>query len=447
MTRIQYLTILLISVATLNACAIPSDTPSGSNLSEAIDICQTKVSLGLNLDQAASAPVFVFGELDFESLGKEGAEKLLNELTNQDTFCDIEIPDSFQAYFDDIEAMAGTGEVDQAQELLDDIFETINTVQIRSAGRLAVQNPFQDDRENIRIFIEMAQWQMFLGTGDGSTYMNAARNVFQKLAEKELERSQINATMRLTQEAQLLGEKEIAEKAIEKSKQIIEEALEAAINDLDPCITNPTILEADIRKMFDLLAKAMMLGVEAAWQPGTPLYDLSLQKALQTARQIAHLEAPDLIEPPEECLGFTFSFNRIVSGAVTMNGSALTCSTERGPWSGQISLDGSPEPGFTLQAAGEFEFTVPEDQSYVEVLIPTSGTAQILSGNGIISDDLLFTFQLMGDGTAEVTILSTGSGQIIVQAEGLTYPVPHFGTVWTEEPTFSVTLERIGGCK
>jgi hypothetical protein len=401
----------------------------------------------VNYAQAATSPVYIYGELEFESLGEQGAQTLAKELLPQDTFCDYAIPPEVQAELDAIQDLADSGDIEQANEQLDALANQFLLGFELPSGKLALQDPYEEDREVIQIFLKMAELQILLGGGDGSRFMDAARTAFRRLADKELGRNQIDATMRITQEAQLLGEKKIADKAIEKAKRIIDEALEAAINSLDPCLPNPKILDEDVREMFDLQAKAQLLGVESAMEPDGRLHVLAEQKATAAAQQITHVERPDLFEPPEDCPGYLFTFNRTVSGTVSMVCEASTCGSQRGPWTGSIALNGSPEPGFTDQTTGEFSFMVPENETYVETRIPTSGSAQILDGSGIITDDLLLTFILLDDTTAEISILSTSAGQIIVQTKDLSYPVPHYGTVWTDEPKFTVVSQTNSACR
>jgi hypothetical protein len=279
--------------------------------------------------QAAASPVYVYGELEFGGLGEQGA--LAQELLPQDTFCAYAIPPEVQAELDAIQVLADSGDLERANKRPDALTDQFLLGLELPSGKLARQDPYEENREVIQILPKIAELQILLGGGDGSRFIDAARTAFRQLADKEPGHNQINATMRITQEAQLFGEKEIADKAIEKAQNIIEEALEAAINSLDPFLSNPIVLEEDLREMYDLQAKAQLLGVESAMGPGGRLYGLAEKKATTTAQQIMPAERPDLFGPSEECPGYLFTFSRTVSGAVSMFGEASTYGTQRGP--------------------------------------------------------------------------------------------------------------------
>jgi hypothetical protein len=155
-------------------------------------------------------------------------------------------------------------------------------------------------------------------------------------------------------------------------------------------------------------------------------------------------------EPPGDG-GYAFEFSRNYSGDATIVGKAHTCGGLRGPWSLEVAVSGSPEPGATFETTGAVVFGLPPDQNSVEVRIPTTGTGTFDYGDGVgegtIDDPLLFIFRLMPDReSAEVTVVSTGDGTVVLHLPDAPDVTILFGTVWATDPTFEVELARYDGC-
>jgi hypothetical protein len=146
-----------------------------------------------------------------------------------------------------------------------------------------------------------------------------------------------------------------------------------------------------------------------------------------------------------------FEFSRNYAGSATIVGNAHTCDGVRGPWSLEVAVSGSPEPGATFETNGEVVFAVPEDGDSVETRIPTSGTGTFDYGDGVgegtIDDPLLFIFRLLpGEEDAEITLTSTGEGTVVLHLPDAPDVTILFGTVFTTEPTFTVTFTAYDGC-
>ncbi len=154
-------------------------------------------------------------------------------------------------------------------------------------------------------------------------------------------------------------------------------------------------------------------------------------------------EAEETAPPLRDGYAFEFDWNYI--GEATIVGKAHTCTGLSGPWSLDVVVSGSPEPGATIETSGEAVFTLPEDGNEVEVTIPTTGTGTFDFGDGVgegtITDPLLFIFRLRPDElSAEITVTSTGEGIVVMHLpDGPDVPVT-FGTVFSANPTFEVRL-------
>ena len=62
------------------------------------------------------------------------------------------------------------------------------------------------------------------------------------------------------------------------------------------------------------------------------------------------------------------------------------------------------------------------------------------------ADPLQMRFRLLSATNAEIGIVSTNSGTASLVCPEETVALPSLMTVWTEEPTFAVELERGAGC-
>jgi hypothetical protein len=158
-------------------------------------------------------------------------------------------------------------------------------------------------------------------------------------------------------------------------------------------------------------------------------------------------DQPTELPPP----GHAFEFSRNYSGDATLTGQAHSCSGVRGPWSLEVAVSGSPEPGATIETTGSVVFTVPEDTDRVATRIPTLGTGIFDTGDavgtGTINDPLVFEFVLAPDEqSAEITIVSTGEGIIVMHLPDAPDVTITFGTVFAADPTFTVSLEAYDGC-
>ena len=153
------------------------------------------------------------------------------------------------------------------------------------------------------------------------------------------------------------------------------------------------------------------------------------------------------VTPTCKIEGYVFEFIRTVSGNVTMTGRATTCGGKRGPWTGEIALNARAED-VPVDTTGTFGFTVPEGENHVELRIPTAGTASAPDGSGTISDPLLFDFTLLADEeSAEITVLSTGDGTLVIRLPEAPDVEIASGTVRTTDPTIEVSLLSCAGCE
>ncbi|MGD8553709.1 MAG: hypothetical protein PVG02_08610 [Anaerolineales bacterium] len=438
---------LLLIGASIGSCNAPMSMELGINQEETgLEICSQEMDLGLNLEAAAQAPAFLEGRSEFGTVGIERANELADEITSSSTFCELELPQDFYEELQKAEQLANEGNEEEARLKLQAIEAEYITSKIKNIKGLAKPVPNQFGRTNVLILLTLSEYSMRMGLSDGQAYLDSAKDAFRAMAEQEMQNPEMDEMMRLFEEAERLGERELAEKALELANNIWKEKIEAKIEDFDPCLDNPEVLKQDITDLLNALAQGMLLGIEGTMGPGGSQYDAVFSKASIALKQLAHLAAPALEDAPEECGGFTYAFEVEVSGGVLVSSQAFSCKSIKGPWTGDINLSGSPIAGVTISGSGAYEFTVPEQESVAETRIPTSGTAMFEDAPADYSDNLRFRFTLTDDKSAEIFLISDGQGSAIMHTEDGDYPVSPFATIWTTDPAFMVDIEPYAGC-
>jgi hypothetical protein len=434
--------VILIFLLGLAACNFPGNR-TGASLpaTPPVEVCATMPDLGLDRQTAASAPALV-GSQDAPTLGKlgaQGAQALADQLQPQGTFCDAEAPAAFAPILEKARGLADQGDKEGARKLLNSLLEM--GALPRGGGLMSVrpQTP-QQARSYIRGYLNAAAIDLLLG-GDGQAFIDQANATFNQMANSELGSANLDETLRLAEEAELLGQDDVAQRALKRAQDIAAEGLEAAIEDFDPCLSNPQDLHDEITKLLMAFQTASLMGVPDTHGPGESRYDATWARATEALKALGG-------ETPDECKGFSFQFSRTVSGAVTMTGGGHTCSGLRGPWEGELHLAGTwTDFGNTGEGSGTFVFTLPEGSDQVETTLPISGKINADEGCYMpFSDPLQLRFRLIGEGQVEIGIVSTNAGTASIVCPEGTMGLPSIMTVWTEEPTFTVALERGANC-
>ncbi len=405
------------------------------------DPCATTPDMGFNLESVASAPALISPEDTpaLGALGAHGAQALAALLQPQDTFCDAEAPGVFQEILEKARELADQGDKEGARRLLESLLEIGSHPGGGYLLSLRFQTPEQA-RSLIAGYLAAAGLDLALG-GDGQVFIDQAQAAFTELANSELNSASLDETMRLMEEALRLGQEEIAQRALKRAQDIAGEGLDAAIEDFNPCLSNPEDLKDEITKLLQALQTAMLLGVPGTNGPGGGRYDATWSQASAALQTL-------MGETPDECKGFSFQFTRTVSGSVTMTGEAHTCGDIRGPWEGTLQLAGTwTDFGNTGEVSGTFEFTIPEDKDEVEAIIQTSGRINSDEGCYIpYSDPLQLRVHLVGEQELELGIVSVYAGTASIVCPEGSEGLPGISTVWTEEPTFAVELTPGAEC-
>jgi hypothetical protein len=425
----------------ISACNPSQGAPKAiGESSQGWDPCASMPTLALDLEGAASAPALISSEDSptLGELGPQGAQALAIQLVPQGTFCDSAPPAAFQPILEKAQQLADQGDKAGARMLLESLLDMGS----RSGGHLLntrLQTTSQA-RSFIAGYLAAAGIDQYAG-GDGQDFIDHANATFSEMANGELNSASFEETLRLANEAQGLGQDDIAQRALERARDIAAEGLDAAIEDLDPCLSNPQDLHDEITKLLLAFQTASLLGVPDTYGPGQSRYDATWSQATKALKALGG-------ETPDECKGFSFSFSRTVSGMVTMTGEAHSCGGIRGPWLGTLNLSGTwTDFGNTGEAKGEFEFTIPEDSDEVEAIIPTSGQIHADEGCSMpFTDPLQLHVQIVGESELQLGIISTNAGTASMVCPDETLSLPSIMTVWTEEPTFVVDLERGANC-
>lgn len=296
--------ILIFSLG-LAACNFPGNrTDASPTATQSVDPCATMLSLALDIGGASSAPALV-GSQDAPTLsvlGAQGAQALADQLQPQGTFCDADLPAAFQLILEQAKQLADQGDKRGGRKLLESLLEM--GALPHGSGLLSVrpQTP-QQARSHIAGYLAAAGLDQFMG-GDGQAFFDQANATFSELANSELGSASFDETLRLLDEAQRLGQDDIAQRALKRAQDIAAEGLAAAIEDLDPCLANPTDLHDEITRLLLAFQTASLLGVPDTNGPGGARYDATWSRATVALKALGGIV-------PDECIcdHFTLIFN------------------------------------------------------------------------------------------------------------------------------------------
>ncbi len=279
--NLKILALFILLLAT--SCAAPGERePQLTNIPVYTDPCAETKALALAIDRAAAAQ---FGIADsgesparLTELGGEAAQELAESLQPAGSICEIPVSPDTRALIDEARSLAAGGNSAGALRLLDQRLQQIKTA-VRT-GRLAkIRHEEGDWRNKVRDILAMGAAAYDLG-GDPQPYHAAAEAIFRANAGMELAEADLLNTLRIENEAGLLGDEEIEEQARRRANEIAGEMIEAALEDFNPC-------NADREAVVNLLnaaARAAMLGVEGL-EPGEVHYE---EVKLKSQQALAH---------------------------------------------------------------------------------------------------------------------------------------------------------------
>lgn len=296
------LLILLFGVTSCNYPGIRVGAPSRAM--QPVDACASMPVLGLDREAAATAPALVGGQDSptLAKLGTQGAQALADQLQPQGTFCDSEVPAAFAPILEKARQLADQGDKDGARQLLNSLLEIGALPQMGRLLSVRAQTA-HDARSHIRGYLTAAGLDQFMG-GDGQDFFDRANATFIQMANSELGNADFNESLRLAEEAQLLGQEDIAQRALKRAQDIAGEGLDAAIEDLDPCLANSKDLRDEITKLLRAYQTASLLGVPETHGPGESRYDATWSRATVALKALAGMVPMDCL-----CDHFTLTFN------------------------------------------------------------------------------------------------------------------------------------------
>ncbi len=293
----------------------PGEITDSSSL---MDLCTTPPPQWLDIASAASAPTmptFTVGTPPaLGVLGQEGAVSMADAIRPTDGFCSLQVSESFQAVINEAIKLVNEGKKAEARQLLQSLLSQVTRTGSFKAGAgpsqtgvlytsLVEEKPRSSmgDRQSVRDLINAAEADIAAG-GDGQAYKDAASDAFNDLANSELPDADFGESMRLTEEALLLGEQEIADAASQRAKDIAEEELDSAIEDFDPC----TGSEQEMVDLLNKLGKGMLLGLEGTLGSDGSQYQAASSKATTAIKRFYNEAARkanvnDAVQPLPEC--------------------------------------------------------------------------------------------------------------------------------------------------
>jgi hypothetical protein len=385
------LLVLLLSVAGCNYPGMHTGAPPPGI--HTAGVCESMPGLGLDLEVAASALALVGPEdaLTLGTLGAQGAQALADHLQPQGTFCDADVPAAFAPILEQARQLADQGDREGARKMLNSLLEMGGLP--HGSGLLSVlgQNA-QDARSRIRGYLDAGGLDQYLG-GDGQDFIDRANATFNQMANSELSSASFDETLRLLDEAQALGQDNIAQRALKRAQDIAAQGLQAAIEDLDPCLANPQDLRDGITKLLLAFQTASLVGVPETHGPGDSRYDATWAGATEALKALGGATPIGCI-----CDHFTLIFNEELHQTTPQLSNNIFI---RGPVEVKINLSQDPP---TLEGSGSLTVT----------------------GSGNIED-----CALQDSGSDDVTISGTVS-----PGEGQAPPMLHLSVVHTMQLQF-----------
>ncbi|MEW6567114.1 MAG: hypothetical protein AB1449_02910 [Chloroflexota bacterium] len=428
------------------ACNLPAAAPQP--LSEgARSPCSRQVELPLAVESAGQAPMLIGEgpEARLDLLGRDGAEARAAALLAGENVCTGQLSPATQQALNEAERMLQNGQLEEAQAYMNDVLSGLRSGAFRVPMPGRLRSLGAAGAEAVGAALQWAEMLVRYGYEEaGQQALDEAIQTFREFAEAKLEQASLEEALRLAEEAQLLGQDDIAECALDRARQIAKERLEAALADVDPCLPNPQVLEQAARNLLNALADAMLLGVQEASGVGAPLYEAASAKA-QAA--VGGLIAAATGVPNPECPGYAIGFEYTAStGVATLTGGAHSCSGLAGPWEGEVGLQFNAGE-MQFGGSGPWQFTLAEGQ------LRTSGQVMFAGGGAggscvitQVSDPLQFEISFSADGgMASIRMGSTGGGTItFVCPDNFGATIP-FAAAWAAE-TFEVPVTRYTEC-
>jgi hypothetical protein len=289
--------VALVLALALLACQSVAELPipgggSSSGNDGAASICSKKPDLGLDFELASRAPTCAADCTEIgPELGRDGAETLAAELVPADNFCSYDVSPETQAVIDQAAELESQGKTDEALALLANRVQELSG---QSAIGKAVSAPSRQSsggRQTARDILAMGQRVGTWG-GDDEPFINAAQSAFSDFALQELPGADLTETMRIAQEAALLGLDDIEQQAMDQARDIAEREYKEASASLDPCTVTKDALKVVMKKV----QIAMLLGVPSANENDNPAFADLLQSIMRAAAAVKNKESGGIIE-------------------------------------------------------------------------------------------------------------------------------------------------------
>ncbi len=293
----------------------------------------TPQDLGMQIEAVSQLP-FVTREgaqIRVEIMGSKRAQAYAEDLLSGTTVCTEPLPESVATVLQQARETLQAGDQAGALEIIRTLLGQTSSG-VRPLGLMRVRAQTHADwRARIGATIQFAE-ELAL-QGDQAAYDNLMQEVgeyFDQQASAALEEAGFDETLRIAEDALLLGRDRVFQQASNRLKDAARQELEEAIKDFDPCLPNPDVLENSIKDLLNALAKAQFFGAA----DGT---GLSEQASALAEQGIANLESLARGEQPACALGGTFSLDG-ASGFAQATGTLHSCQGMGGPWEGTLQL-------------------------------------------------------------------------------------------------------------
>jgi hypothetical protein len=208
-----------------------------------------------------------------------------------DDFCSYDVSPETQAVIDQATELQSQGKTDEALALLANRVQELSGQSAIGKAVSALSRQNRGGRQAARDILALGERTGMWG-GDDEPFINAAQSAFRDFALQELPGADLTETMRIAEEAALLGLDDIEQQILNQARDIAERECKDASASLDPC----TVTKDALKVMMKKVQFAMLLGVPSANEDDNPAFANLPQTIMQAAAAVKKKERGGKIE-------------------------------------------------------------------------------------------------------------------------------------------------------
>ncbi len=408
----------------------------------------TPADLGMDIAAVAEMPFAINPDLSvaMTKMGSQRAQRQAEALLQVTTFCTQPLPEAVSAVLTQALDALRAGDSAQGVDIIRSLLQSGAGLQRAPGWMLIPSQRHADWRARIGATIQFAE-ELAL-QGNQAAYDDLMQDVgayFSEQASAALEGADFKETLRIAEEALLLGQDGVYEKAREQLQERARQELEQAMQSFDPCLSSPDALNQQIRDMLNALTKAQFFGAASG---------LEEQAIAMAEKAMANYEHLGHGEPTDCAYQGTLTLSGS-TGFVELDGELRSCNGLDGPWQGRLRLHYDDNGGFGVcDGAAAWNFSLPSDNQPAEgeISIPLTCPSPPEGCTYTETSEVLHYRVTRQGETLQVTIGSSGAGHLTMacqEDDGSTFTIGgQFAVFWGSAGglTTNVPLTAVDAC-